>query len=240
MKKIALLFVFSFFAFSAFSQDDGFQFGFHISPTFSWLGNNADNNAIEGDGSSFAFKIGADGEYYFRENYALKFGLAMSFNQGGGLAFNSITDDLAAAGLTSIALFEDSQPGILTTANTNASFSYQYIEIPFGLKLRTNEMGYMRYYAEIPVVTLGINVAARGAIDGSDDFRIAKDTGFMQMSWGLGGGAEYAVSESTSVTAGVYYQSGFINTYYGKTGLDSIDKTKTTTSMVEIRIGVLF
>jgi len=238
MKKIALLFVFSCFVASLSAQDGGFQFGFHVSPTFSWLGNNADKNAIETDGTSFAFKLGADGEYYFRENYALKFGLAMSFNQGGGLQFNTIdgTPD-------PINLFADSQPEIFTTGNTTAKFNYQYIELPIGLKLRTNEMGFMRYFMEVPVITFGINVAARGEIDGSTedgDFKISKDTGFLQMSWGLGGGAEYSLSESTAITAGVYYQAGFVNSYFAKTGLDSIDDTKTTTKMVEIRIGVLF
>ena len=233
MKKIALLIVFSCFAFSAFSQDDGFQFGFHISPTITWLGNNADNKAIEADGASFAFKIGADGEYYFRENYALKFGVAMTFKQGGSLLFNDI-DPLGTA------LFVDSQPDIFAVAGNKVSFNYQYLEIPFGLKMRTNEMGYMRYFAEIPVITLGFNTGARAKIEDGDDFRIGKDTNLMQMSWGLGAGAEYAVSESTSIVAGLYFQSGFINTYNAKTGITEIDDTKTKVNAIEIRIGVLF
>lgn len=233
MKKIALLIVFSCFAFSAFSQDDGFQFGFHASPTITWLNNNADNKTIEGDGSNFAFKIGADGEYYFRENYALKFGLSMTFKQGGNLLFNSIDSSGAV-------LFLDTQPTISASTGDKVNFNYQYLEIPFGIKMRTNEMGFMRYFAEIPVVTLGFNTGARAKIEGGDDFRIGKDTGLIQMSWGLGAGAEYSVSETTSIVAGIYFQSGFINTYYGKTGLDSIDKTKTSTNAIEIRIGVLF
>lgn len=233
MKKIALLIVFSCFAFSTFAQDGGFQFGFHVSPTFTWLTNNADGNAIERDGSNFAFKIGADGEYYFRENYALKFGLAMTFNQGGDLKFNDI-------GATPVRLFADSQEEILVANESSVNFNYQYLEIPFGLKMRTNEMGFMRYFAEIPILTLGFNTGARGQVEDGDDFRIGKDTGLMQISWGLGAGAEYSVSETTSIVAGVYFQSGFINTYYGKSGLESIDDTKTSTNAVEIRIGVLF
>ncbi len=234
MKKIALFVVFSIFAISSYGQDEGFQFGFHVSPTFTWLGNNADNNAIEANGSNFAFKIGADGEYYFRENYAMKFGVAMSFNQGGNLMFNTID----ANGL---ALFTDSQPGEIAPMGANVNFNYQYLEFPFGLKMRTNEYDFgARFFADIPVVTLGFNVASRSSTNEEDDFRIGKDTGLMQISWGLGLGAEYGVSESTAVTLGVYYQSGFVNTYYGKTGQTEIDDTKTTVSGVEIRLGVLF
>lgn len=234
MKKIALLTVFSFFAISAFCQDAGFQFGFHASPTFTWMSNNADNEAIVKKGSGFAFKIGADGEYYFRENYALKFGLAMTFNQGGNLIFNTLDQT------TGTQIFIDSQPELFVTGAPKVKFKYQYIEIPFGLKMRTNEMGYMRYFAEIPVFTLGFNTAARGQIEDGSDFKISKDTGFMQISWGLGAGAQYAVSESTSIVAGLYFQSGFVNTYYGKTGDVRIDDTKTVVNGVEIRIGVLF
>ena len=234
MKKIALLTVFSFFAISAFSQDQGFQFGFHASPTITWISNNADNEAIVKEGTSFAFKVGADGEYYFRENYAFKFGLGMTFNQGGNLVFNTIDQ------VNGTTLFADSQPDLSVMGTPKVKYKYQYIEFPFGLKMRTNEMGYLRYFAEIPVLTLGFNVAARGQIDDGSDFKISKDTGFMQMSWGLGAGAEYAVSESTSIVAGLYFQSGFINTYYGKTNIPSIDDTKTIVNGVEIRIGILF
>ncbi len=235
MKKIALTFSLAVFTLlSAFSQDEGFRFGFHASPSITWMSNNGDNNSIESDGSNFAFKIGAIGESYFRENYAIKAGISMTFGQGGSLLFNSIPDS------TNVALFSDSQPDLRTNGTPKVKFKYQYIEIPFALKMRTNEMGLFRYYAEIPVLTLGINVSARGDIDGGDDFRIGKDTGIFQISWGLGGGAEYAISETTSITAGIFFQSGMANTYFGKTDLDSIDKTKTIVNGIDIRIGVMF
>ncbi len=234
MKKIVITFVFCTLTLLTFAQDDGFRFGLHASPAFTWMSNNSDGGAVTGEGTNFAFKFGAIGESYFRENYAIAFGINMSFNQGGNLVFNSIPDTV------NVALFNDSQPDLMTGGTPKVNFNYQYLEIPFSLKLRTNEMGYMRYYAEVPVVTLGINLAARGKIDESEDFRIGKDTGIMQLSWGLGGGVEYSVSESTSITGGVFFQSGIINTYYGKTGLESIDKTKSIVNAVNIRIGVMF
>lgn len=239
MKKIVLFFVTVVFATSMVAQDEGFQFGFHISPAISWLGNNADNNAIEGDGSRLAFKIGADGEWYFRENYAVKFGLTMAFSEGGSLKFNNIPVEGAA-------LFADSQPDVRVPAGSTANFNYQYIELPIGLKLRTNELNEnMRYFADIPILTFGLNVGSRGSIDGindGNDFRINDDTYLLQMSWGMGLGAEYSLNDGTgtAITAGFYFQSGFIDTYNGKTGLDAIDDTKTTTRMVELRLGVLF
>ncbi len=235
MKKIALVLTFSLFFLASKAQDDGFRFGFHASPAFTWMANNADGNAVEAKGSNFAFKFGAIGESYFRENYAIIFGVNMSFNQGGNLTFNTIADTM------SVNLFKDSQPDILTTSNSpQANFNLQYLEIPFGLKMRTNEMGFLRYYAEIPVLTLGFNLASRASIDEGDDFRVKKDVGFMQISWGLGGGVEYSVSETTSITGGIFFQSGILNMYKSKTGLPEIDDTKSIINGIAIRIGVLF
>ncbi len=236
MKKIAFTFILAAFTVLAVSaQDDGFRFGFHASPTFTWMSNNSDQDAVVGKGANTAFKFGAIGEVYFRENYALKFGLNMSFGQGGSLIFNTVDS-------TGLALFVDSQPDILSPTTPKVKFKYQYLEIPFALKMRTNEMGSMRYFAEVPILTIGVNIAARGEIDGTDigDFKIGKDTGIFQISWGLGGGAEYSISENTSIMAGVFFQSGMANTYFGKTGDAAIDDSKTIVNGIDIRIGVMF
>ncbi len=233
MKKIAFTLVFSTLMLQAFCQDEGFRFGFDFSPAFTWLANNADNNAVEGDGSNFAFKMGAVGEYYFRENYALKSGIYMTFNQGGNLKFNSLDAN-------GNAVFSDSQPDVIVQNGQSVNFNHQYIEIPFALKMRTNEVGYFRYYAEIPVITLGAQLSARGSVDGSDDYKVNKDTWPIGIAWGLGGGAEYSVTENTSIVAGVFFQSGILGTYNPNVGISDIDDSKTIINGVTIRIGVLF
>ncbi len=241
MKKIALMFVFvAFSMMAAFSQDDGFRFGIHASPGITWLANNSDSEAVVSDGTSFGFKFGGIGELYFRENYAIKFGVGMSLAQGGNLVFNTINSAIDTAG---VVLFADSQPDIRTNSDSpKVKFRYQYIEVPIGLKMRTNEMGSFRYYAEIPILTIGVNIAARGEIDGVEggDFKIAKDTGLFQISWGLGGGAEYAISETVSLTAGLFFQSGMANTYFSKTNKEEIDESKTILNGIDIRFGVMF
>ena len=48
----------------------------------------------------------------------------------------------------------------------NLKYHIQYLEIPFGLKLRTKEFGYLRYFAEIPIFSLGFKLQARGEYKG--------------------------------------------------------------------------
>ena len=53
------------------------------------------------------------------------------------------------------------------TFNPDTKFKYgiQYLEIPIGLKMRTREFGYIRYYFQ-PDLTLGFKSQARGTIEG--------------------------------------------------------------------------
>ena len=91
-------------------------------------------------------------------------------------------------------------------------YRLQYIEIPLAIKLRTEEKGYLRYYAELPILTLGMNTQARGDIEGGDvnveKENISKDVSFFNFQLGLGGGIEYSISPSTSLVAGLYLHTG--------------------------------
>ncbi|MGB1217105.1 MAG: hypothetical protein ACPG5P_04470 [Saprospiraceae bacterium] len=239
MKKIAFTILFFACVASAFAQSNGFRFGIQASPMYTWMGNNSDNDAVVGDGGNIAFKLGGMGEWYLdsndKEMFAIRFGLNMTFNQGGSLLFNTAPD--------STVLFADSQPDLTSTATPSANFKFQFIELPIALKMRTNEIGSagIRYTFEVPVITVSIPVASRGTINDSDDFKVGKDTGFLNISWGLGGGLEYPLTtDGVSIVGGIYYQSGIINSYYGKTGLDSIDKSKSTINGITLRLGILF
>ena len=132
---------------------DDIRFGFQLSPTFSGL--NANVTTINGSGSNLGLKLGMIGEYYFRENYAITGGLGFAFNSGGTLLFDNPGDYWHET---------DLPPAIADTISGNTKFKYniQYVEIPIGLKLRTNEFGYMRYFLE-PAITIGFNSQARGS-----------------------------------------------------------------------------
>ena len=218
-----------------YAQDGDFRFGFQASPAVTWMGSS--EKLVEADGVNLAFKVGMLGEYYFAENYAFKGGLNMSFNQGGQQKYEFTTT-------TGFNLFPESDLSLDTLRSlpqgTSVRYRFQYVEIPLGLKMRTNEIGYLRYFAEIPLFTLGVNVNSRADINVSgidgDDENIGDDTNLFNLSWGFGGGVEYSVSESAALVGGLFFQSGFVDVLSD----DGADDSKNTLSQVTLRIGVLF
>ena len=180
------------------------RLGFQVSPAFSSMG--TDDNRINGNGTNLGLKLGMRGEIYFRENYAFLIGLGFHFNSGGTLRHEGISDTWQRSELPA---------GVLRPfpGGTNLKYNLQYVEIPFGLKFRTKEFGYLRYYAEVPVITLGFKSQARGAIEypslKEEKIDIKKEVIGLSLAWGLGGGVEYSVSESTAIIGGIGFQRIF-------------------------------
>ena len=91
-------------------------------------------------------------------------------------------------------------------------YKLQYVEIPLGIKWKTEEKGYIRYFAEAPILTVGMRTQARGNIDGSEvstsDENISPDVSFFNFQLGVGAGLEYAISQNTSLVGGLYFNAG--------------------------------
>ena len=204
MKKIVAIVAF-FVTFQTFVQaQNDIRFGFQVSPVFSWMASS--DNRINPSGTNLGLKLGMMGEFYFRENYAFTGGLGFGFNHGGTLQYDFggsywTRSDLGTA--------LDTLP-----AGVNLKYSIQYVEIPVGLKLKTREFGYIRYFIH-PAITIGLKSQAKGKIQGvgvgddADKINIRKEVNGLNLSWGIGAGIEYTLSESTSLVGGLAFQTGF-------------------------------
>lgn len=244
MKKTALLLLLSAFLFGKAEAQQRLRFGFQASPSWSWL--NTNDRKIEGVGSNWGIKLGALGEYYFANNYALTTGLGFGFNQGGTLQ-NGYNNWKAwdKSDLTEIRS---------DTFGMNAKLHYRinYVEIPFGLKMRggSNEDARFKFYAELPVFTLGFVTKATGDIRGTDDqnledIDIREEVKGLSLSWGLGGGIEYEFATNATLVAGIAFQKQFTDV----TRDGSVEKTagnwqkedsKATFGNLALKVGVFF
>ena len=202
MKNIFLIFLLNIIiAVNANSQIENMQFGLQLSPTFSWMSSNS-NQINSNLVPPLGIKIGAIGELMFNERYSLVGGVGLAFNQGGTLRYND--------GI--IPVSELSKPELKDILNTatdvDLKYSLQYLEIPVGIKMRSNEFGYIRYYVKIPEITLGFRTKARADIqaDGIDTKSelFNDDVSFLNMFWGLGGGLEYSISQNTRLIGGLF------------------------------------
>lgn len=213
MKKIA--FVFTFFLLlgaGAVSAQKTFRFGLQVSPSWTWM--RTDDKKIEGTSSNWGVKLGVIGEYYFASNYAFMVGLGFGFNEGGSLQNGYYEGDFWT---------ETDIPLQLRVLPMNAKLHYRlnYVEVPFGLKLRggSGEDNPLKYYIEVPTITLGFLSKATGDIRGSNitpgneddanDIPIRDEAKALSLSWGLGGGIEYEFAANATVVAGLAYQQQF-------------------------------
>ena len=233
MKKIvAIAAFFAILSTAASAQDGDLRLGFQASPTFAWM--TTDDPNIGSNGTNLGLKLGARGEIFFRENYAVTIGLGFSFNNGGQLLHNESTHAWQRTN------FDNSNLKSPFPSGTDLRYKIQYVEIPFGLKFRTNEVGYLRYYAELPIITLGFKSQARGQVEWQsmkeDITDIKKEVTPIALSWGIGGGIEYSVSESTALVAGITYQKIFTDV---TKDYDNVD-AKATINAIIIHLGVMF
>ncbi|MFQ5447123.1 MAG: outer membrane beta-barrel protein [Saprospiraceae bacterium] len=232
MKKIVAIAAFFLLAQDFISaQTNDLRLGFQVSPVFSSMGSTS--NKINSNGTNLGLKLGMRAEMFFRENYAFITGIGFAFNSGGTLHYDNggqiWTRSELPGGVDPTFL-----PGV------DLKYSLQYVEIPLGLKFRTNEMGYLRYWAEVPVITLGFKSQARGAIQqaavNEDKIDIKNEVTSLSLSWGIAGGVEYNVSSGTSLVGGIGFQRLFTDV---TKNVDD-DKSKAYINSIILRLGVLF
>lgn len=241
MKNTIVACTLIFFSWSLSAQND-IQFGFELSPTVSWL--STDDNKINPNGSNLGLKLGMIGEFFFQENYSISTGIGFHFNAGGKLFYEESIDSLSIwpeAGVPGDDVYD---------GGTDFKYSIQYVEVPIGLKMRTREFGYLRYYVE-PRLTMGFRTQAKGnvfatGIDSEEDYDIQSAVNLLNLSWGFGGGVEYTVSSNTAIVGGIAYQSGFTDVTKDKNTSITVDgnateeNSKGKFNSIILRLGVMF
>lgn len=231
MKKIfqifSLLFISSLMA-NAQSNDPVFHFGLKATPNFSWL----KSDDVSSDGSRLGFAYGLVTEFRFADNYAFATGIDIAYRGGKTKSESSVT-----MGDTVISTISKDE------------LKLQYLEIPLTLKLKTNEIGYLRYYLQVGVAP-GINIRARGdnkstvqtkigsgspatLSSEAENKDIKKDINNVSMSMIISGGVEYNVSGNTNLFAGIIFNNGFLDIADGK-------QSKVISNYLGLNIGVLF
>jgi hypothetical protein len=187
-----------------------FKFGVQASPTFSWL--KTDDQKIRNNGFNTGMKLGATADYFFLENYAISTGIGFAFNQGGKL-FHEVGGNFLSNSTLSDNRYNSNQVPKPLEDEVNVRYHIQYVEIPLALKMKTQQFGYLRYFAQAPILNIGIRTQARGDIKAENinlkAENIKPDVKSLALSWGIGGGVEYDVSPSTSLVGGLYFNKMF-------------------------------
>lgn len=234
MKKLILILAMVFSAailspLSAQISASDFQFGFRVAPNIGWLKPDAEGYTSKGIRAGFNWGFVA--EYRISENVRLQSGFNILMN-GGKLEYpHQVTTD-----------------SIIEKGSMLRRYSFKYIEIPFLIKLTTNEIGYFRYYGIIGLGT-GFNIAAKAVDEFSTETpserlikgepKIKSSTRFVREALVVGLGAQYNFSGTTDLIFGINFNNGFTNALKGKNKVSSVSETAIS-NFLELNIGVLF
>jgi hypothetical protein len=195
------------------------KFGVFIDPQLTWL--NPDTRNVIGDGVAMGVNGGLVIDKYFQKNYAVQTGISIG-TQAGSIKYGMETTILSFGEKDTL------PPG------TTVDYRMNYITVPLGLKLKSNQIGYVSYYAQLGF-TGQINIKAHatsseGSLDKSD---ISDEIRLFNLAWHCGAGVEYAISEDTALTFGLVYQNGFVN-------VTDNQNAKFYSRIVSLRLGVMF
>lgn len=196
MKKITLLsFVLAMSA-SLFAQDiQKINIGIKVAPAITWFGIN--NPEVSSDGAKMRFNAGVELQYNFTENYSLVTGV--NFNTIGG----KLEGDVKTTE---------------SVLSTEVSYNFHEIELPIGMKLRTNDFSGFRYFAQFG---LGAGFAFSGKATKKDDYkRQSYDNKIMPIRalYNVGIGVEYDLN-GTILIGGLNYKGFISNMYFYKDGI---------------------
>ncbi len=255
-------------AFAAFNGASAQKGEFHLSiqaaPQVSWL--SAPDKAetdVKASGSQFGFGIGVHGDYYFSERYAITAGLVFQTNAGGTLEYNQAP---FMGILDKSKLGEGGFKTVSFGKGTKVTYNNQYVEVPIGLKLHTEEVNGMRFFGNLPILTLGFRTQSQADITGDAIYldesqspalltsknvdwkkqNIGGDMSVFNLYIGGGAGVEYRLGETTTVIGGLFYQHGLIDAtrnFNYQTSINSdvlTEDSNAQLSAISLRLGVMF
>jgi hypothetical protein len=177
-------------------KTQGLQFGIFVDPQVAWM--SSDNNEVTSNGSRIGFNFGLALHNFFTENYAFTTGISLN-HVGGKLRHADST-------------FFRTQEGVDTLLpGTTISYKLQYLNVPIGLTLKTNEIGYMTYFAQLGI-DVQFNLKAVGdESNGFEDEKINDEVNLFNLGYHFGIGMEYSLGGNTSIVLGLSFSQSLID-----------------------------
>jgi hypothetical protein len=223
---------------STISYGQGFRFGITGNSGLGWY--TPQTKYLKAAGSNLNFGYGITADYEFSDNYAFNFGFQIGQN-GGRLTYDTLEYQ-----------FPNPSGGIITEKKPGVTYEYknQWIELPISLKLKTNEIGYLKYFASFGIKPGILSSARARNLESSNsttsdwffvnkkendnlDFFREDNIIPVRASLLIQGGVEYNLGGKTSMFGALFFDKGFTNQL-------SDPNLKSNNSMVGLQVGVFF
>ena len=219
MHRILVIIIFLGAILSLNAQTSRVKFNVEVDPQSAWF--SSDEASVEFDGAILQVHAGLNMDFYFAENYAFVLGVGIN-NLGGYLLYADSTE------------FSSKGETLLVEPNQSVKLNLQYIDIPVGLKLKTEELGYATYFLQLgfnPMINLNAKASSEDASFDKVDVKESIITFYLGYHVGIG--VEYKLGGSTALIGGLRWSSGFID-------VTDNDRANLTLNALSLHLGVLF
>jgi hypothetical protein len=223
LNKITLLIFLVILPYLSYAQQKPkMSFGIHIDPLISWFGSDID--AVSNKGSRPGFNFGLTYYRYFGPNYAFSTGINI-ISSGGRL----VTNDTISMGLNN--------KDVTVPANEAVIYKVQYLSFPFGLKLQTNQIGYLTFFTDLgldPKIVVGGKVKIGDVVDNE---KATSELNLFNLGYHALVGIEYAVGGNTAIVVGLGFENNFLDLTTDKRDQPT---DKISNRLLSFRLGVNF
>ncbi|NLE35341.1 MAG: PorT family protein [Bacteroidales bacterium] len=197
----------------------------HADPVISWMGSNESEYA--GEGARPGFDIGLNVLQYFADNYAISTGISI---MSAGCR-QSVSEDHKMV----FTNFEQVVP-----AGDEIRYNLKYMNIPAGVRLQTNQVGYFTYFTDMG---FDIRMLLKSTVD-LPTLQINHENGKNEVyglnaGWHVGGGIEYELPIDASIIAGLSYAQDFFDVTKDLRDVYQ-HHDRSTVRMVRFRLGLKF
>jgi hypothetical protein len=173
------------------------SFGIHADPVISWF--STDIKKVRNDGARAGFNFGLTYNKYFTPNYSFSTGISL-MRAGGRLVSTDTT------------VMEFSKFNSTVLPGNPVVYKIQYLVIPVGLKLQTNQIGYLTFFSDIG---LDPKIVVGGKADipslGISDEKASKELKMFNLSYHVTAGIEYSLGGSTALIFGLGFDNNFLD-----------------------------
>ncbi len=173
------------------------EFAVHADPVISWMSSN--ESEYVGEGARAGFDIGLDVFHFFDQNYAVSSGISIisaggrqSVAENHTMVFNNFTQ--------------------LVPAGDEIRYNLSYINIPAGLRLKTDPVGYLTYFADLG---FDFRILLKSTVD-IPSMQISNENASnevkgMNAGWHIGGGIQYELGFNVNLIGGLSYGQDFFD-----------------------------
>lgn len=181
-----------------------------MSPGLSWMSSNT--REVSPVGSNLTVEVGAQAEFEISGSLSVTTGVGFAFNRGATLRHETGGNFFPKSRLSNDSYNTGQKP---LPDGTRLKYHLHYLQFPFALKWHVQPSDDLKYYAEAPILTWGFTTQRRADIKAGDiqaaKENVSKDVNPLNLSLGIGGGIEYAISSKTSAVLGLSFHRGLLD-----------------------------